>query len=68
MLLYKGPLVATMDAYFEGFRMYRPNAFDPIIPSQNCGEKLNQVVVVVGKVVENNTEFILCRNSLGENW
>ena len=67
MLLYKGPLVATMDAYFEGFRMYRPNAFDPIIPSQNCGEKLNHVVVV-GKVVENNTEYILCRNSWGENW
>ena len=65
-LLAQGPLVVAMDASFQGFGAYRPESFEALAPI-TCGN-INHAVVAVGKVTENGTEYLLVRNSWGEDW
>jgi hypothetical protein len=65
-LLAKGPLVAGMDASFEGFQSYRPVNFDPLVPNE-C-KNANHAVTVVATVTENGQKYIIARNSWGKTF
>ena len=65
-LLKDGPIVAAIDAQFDGFMLYRPDKFDAIFPDK-CGD-VNHAVVVIGKTIENKKEYLIVRNSFGKDW
>lgn len=65
-LLSKGPILVAMDASDPGLGMYRPAGNEAWTPAA-CGG-LNHAVVAVGYEVVNGVEYLIVRNSWGEDW
>ena len=65
-LLSKGPILVAMDASDPGFGFYRPAGNESWVPA-SCGE-LNHAVVAVGYESVDGVEYLIVRNSWGEDW
>lgn len=65
-LLFRGPIVVTMDADQTNFYLYKPKNEEPWIPDQ-C-KTMNHGVIAVGLVSENGKDYLIVRNSWGTDW